>query len=92
VGLAELIFKAFWSLAVLRKGRKGSWNLGFLIGIPCDRCDSGNLELLPYRFICKLINLAVTTRVEEWAAKGRPKRGKTPHSHNPDSYMLGLPD
>jgi adenine phosphoribosyltransferase len=28
VGLAESIFKAFWSLAVLRKGRKGSRNLG----------------------------------------------------------------
>ena len=65
VGLAESIFKAFWSLAVLRKGRKGSWNLGFLIGIPCDRCDLGNLELLSYRFICKLINLAVMIRVEE---------------------------
>lgn len=40
--------------------------------------DSGNLELLPYRLSQWVMNLAFTTRVEKWAAKGRPKRGKTP--------------
>ena len=50
-------------------------------------CDSGNLELLPYRLSWWVINLASMTMVEEWATKGRPKRGKTLHSH-----MLGLAD
>ena len=63
---------------------KGSRNLGF--GTSAYRLSRR------VGFICKLINLAITTRVEEWVAKGRPKRGKTPHSHKPDSHMLGLPD
>lgn len=46
VGLAQSIFKTSWSLAVLRKGRKGSRNLGFMMGISCNMCDSGNYMLL----------------------------------------------
>jgi hypothetical protein len=33
VALAESIFKAFWSLVVLKKGRRGSWWTDLLLGV-----------------------------------------------------------